>query len=129
MKSIIHSTKSLLAVLGAASLMGSTAFAANPHRTLRERGMIESVDTEGMKLTVKDARSHEPQVFVWNGQTKFLERHHLLGKSRTVTAEELKQGDRVSICYEKTDDQPVAKMIVITAEHQAAARPTQHNPS
>jgi hypothetical protein len=125
MKSIIHSTKKVFPVLVTASLMGSTAFAANPHHALLERGTIESVNAKEMKLTVTDKGSHQPEVFAWTDQTKFLERHHLFGKSKPATADDLKQGEQVRIHYEKENGLSVAKTVVITSETSAPAHGTE----
>jgi hypothetical protein len=127
MKTIIHSTKVIVATLCAASLMGAAAFASNAKRSLHERGTIDSVNAQDKTLTVKKAHSATPQVFVWNDATKFLERGHAPDKSKTVTADQLKAGEQVSIRYEKEADHLVAKVIAITSEHHAAAKATQQS--
>ena len=120
MKSIIYSSRVILATLCAASLMGATALAANTEHSSSERGTIASIDASAKTLTVKDRHSQTEQIFVWNDATKFLEKDHRLSKSRPATANDLKEGEYVRISYQKADNQMVAKTVVITPQHQKA---------
>lgn len=122
MKNQIHRTNFIRTALCAASLTAATAFAANSHPALRERGTVESIDAKEMKLTIKDTQSHAAQVFAWNQQTQFIERGGHAGKPSTVAAGDLKQGDEVSIRYEKENDRLMARQVVISHEHRAPAK-------
>jgi hypothetical protein len=94
-----------------------------------ERGQIESVELSGNTLTVKDVHSKDTRAFTWNDKTAFQKREHVLGKSQTVTAGDLKAGEHVNVEFYKDGDQLVAKKIIINHENKDAGTATQPNPN
>lgn len=120
-------TKIISTSLLAAGLVGVTAFSKNPNRMLSDRGKVVNVNTQDKTLTITEAKSHQPQMFTWNDNTRFLERDHVLSKSKAASANELKQGEPVKIRYQKENDQLVAKLIVISHTNKAAAPASQQN--
>jgi hypothetical protein len=127
MKSRTYLTKIVWTCLLAVGLTGVTAFAKDPNRTMEDHGTVANVNTQDNTLTITEAKSHQAQMFTWNQDTRFLERDHMLGKSKTVSAEELKQGEPVKIRYQKENDQLVAKVIVISHSNKAAASANQQH--
>jgi hypothetical protein len=125
MKMEIHLTRLILPAVCAVGLMGVPAFATMPQRTMRERGTIDSIDTQTGQLTVKDARTHSAEVFNWDQNTRFLERHHRMGRSKPVQPSDLTQGERVAIRYEKEGDSLLARKVVVTRTHHAAVNPPE----
>ena len=121
MKSVIlHSSKSILPILSAASLTGATVFAANAESTASDRGTIEKVDPQAKTLTLKSKHGKAEEVFVWNDSTKFLEKDQRLSKSHPATAADLKQGEEIRISYHKENHQMVAKSVVISPAHHSS---------
>ena len=124
MKNEIQLAQCILATVCTVGLMNVPAYGAKPQQTLREQGTIENIDTQAGKLTVKHARTHAAEVFTWNQDTRFLERRHLIGKSKAVQPSDLSDGQRVDIQYEKQGDNLVARKVVVTRSHNAAAHPS-----
>jgi hypothetical protein len=129
MRKRIQPTRLLLVALCATGLAGVTARGAEFKLASHERGKIESVDTTGKTLTVAKAHSKNTEVFTWNDNTAFQQREHLLGKSLTVTATDLKPSEHVNIEYYKEGDHLVAKKITLSHENHAAGTATQLNRS
>jgi hypothetical protein len=128
MKSKTRLTKIVSTSLLAVGLLGVTAFSRNPNRTMADRGTVASVNAKESTLTITEAKSHQPQVFTWNSDTRFLERgDHLWSKSKAVMADQLQPGEPVKIRYQKENDQLLAKMIVISHPNKAAASASRSN--
>jgi hypothetical protein len=108
---------SLLAV----GLLSVTAFSRSPNRVLADRGAIATVNTENRVLTITEAKSHQPKMFSWNHDTRFLERDHLWSKSKPIVADQLRSGEPVKVRYQKQNDHLVAKSIVISHPNKATA--------
>jgi hypothetical protein len=131
MKGISMKTKTRLTKIVSTSLLmvglvGLTAFSRNPNRTLSDRGTVASVNTSENMLTITETKSHQPQVFTWNSDTRFLERgDHLWSKSKPVMADQLQPGEPVKIRYQKENDQLLAKTIVISHSNKGAAAASQ----
>jgi hypothetical protein len=114
---------SLLAV----GLLSVTAFSRNPDRVMADRGTIASINSDSKVLTIIEAKSHRPQMFSWNQDTRFLERDHLWNRSKPIMAEQLRSGEPVKVRYQKQNDQLVAKSVVISHAKKAAASAYQPN--
>src|SRR5262245_13781922 len=87
---IPHAAAMTLCVL----VLGSTAASAASSRKIdTERGVIRSVDTTAHTLLLTEHTKGTEQIFQFNDQTKFRVHH------KTVTASDLKPGERVTIRY------------------------------
>jgi hypothetical protein len=74
--------------------------AAESTKLKEERGTIKSLDAEAHTLVVTDRKDNSEKKFAWNDQTKFTER------GKTVTATEIKPGDRIRLTYKANGDTP-----------------------
>ncbi len=119
-----HSKKLILSTLCAVTLMSPSAFAANLHHAMRERGTIQSVDAKDRQLTVKDANG-AMQVFTWKADTKFLEQEHVFHRAKAATPADLKEGEKAIIRYQKDRDHLVATKILVTSVSHTASKTAQ----
>ncbi len=99
----------------ALSLMGANAAAAGHMGLRREVGTLKSIDVDHTAITVTDPHTHSILGFVWDHQTRFLDR------GKTVTAKDLTPGERVLVRYRREDQGNVllAKVIRVLPAHAA----------
>src|SRR5262245_12676685 len=119
MKLKLNLSTTALAAVCALALNPATLLAANPHPH-EERGTIKSVDTTAHTLTVTGGKDNSEHKFQWNDQSKFTER------GKTVTAADLKAGERIRLTYKSGTDMPTierARLAPAKAEKSAAASP------
>jgi hypothetical protein len=119
--SMLIKTVAALAV-GAAFPLG--AIAAQPAKTMTERGVIEKVNAARKEFALKGGHLKRTATFEWSASTRFVE------NGKPAAASELKKGERATVNYARHGKQRVATRIAIspsgkTAQaHKAQARKT-----
>jgi hypothetical protein len=117
--SMLIKTVAALAV-GAAFPLG--AIAAQPAKTMTERGVIEKVNPARKEFALKDGHLKRTAIFEWNASTRFVE------NGKPAAASELKPGERATVNYARHGKQRVATRIAILPSgkmaevHKAQAR-------
>jgi hypothetical protein len=117
--SMLIKTVAALAI-GAAFPLG--AIAAQPTKTMTEKGVIEKVNTARQEFALKGGHLKRTATFEWNASTRFVE------NGKPAAASELKTGERATVNYARHGKQRVASRIAIspsgkTAQaHKAQAR-------
>lgn len=119
MKRKLNLPKTALAALCALALSPALLFAADsrPHE---ERGTIKSVDAAAHTIVITGGKDNAEHKFQWNDQTKFSDR------GKTVTASDLKAGERIRLTYKSGGDTPTierARLAPAKSEKSAAATP------
>ena len=106
-------TVAALAV-GAAFPLG--AIAAQPAKTMTERGVIETVNTAGKEFALKGGHLKRAAIFEWKASTQFVE------NGKPAAASELKTGERATVNYALQAKQRVATRIAISPSGKTAQR-------
>lgn len=120
MKSTANLRLLTVAAWCALALAPVTLRAAEP-RPHQERGTIKSVDAATHTLVLADLKNSKEYKFQWNDQTKFTER------GKTVTAAELKAGERIRVSYQGTGDMPtIERARLVPAKAGKAASASHH---
>ena len=88
--SMLMKTVAALAV-GAAFPLG--AIAAQPAKTMTERGVIEKVNAAEKEFALKGGHPKRAAIFEWNASTQFVE------NGKPAAASELKTGERATVNY------------------------------
>jgi hypothetical protein len=104
LNSHIHKTIGALCIL---VLSPALVFAADTTQPSREHGVIKSVDMDAHTLVVAERKDNSEHTFQWNDQTKFSER------DKTVTASDLKVGERVYLSYAPGENPPILQSLGI----------------
>jgi hypothetical protein len=123
--SMLIKTVAALAI-GAAFPLG--AIAAQPAKTMTERGVIENVNAAKKEFALKGGHLKRTATFEWSASTQFVE------NGKPAAASELKKGERATVNYARHGKQRVATRIAISASgktaqarqaqaHKAAAHP------
>ena len=103
--SMLMKTVVALAV-GAAFPLG--AIAAQPAKTMTERGVVETVNSAGKEFALKGEHLKRAAIFEWNASTQFVE------NGKPAAASELKTGERATVNYAPHAEQRVAIRIAIS---------------
>jgi ribosomal protein S20 len=98
------------------SLRHFQAIAAQPAKTMTERGMIEKVNAARKEFALKGGRLKWPATFEWNASTRFAE------NGKPAAASELKTGERAVVNYASHGNQRVATRIAISPSGKTAQR-------
>jgi hypothetical protein len=100
--------------VGAAFPLG--AIAAQPAKTMTERGVIETVNAAGKEFALKGGHLKRAAIFEWNASTQFVE------NGKPAAASELKTGERATVNYALQAKQHVATRIAISPSGKTAQR-------
>jgi hypothetical protein len=111
--SMLMKTVAALAV-GAAFPLG--AIAAQPAKTMTERGVVETVNAAGKEFALKGEHLKRAAIFEWNASTQFVE------NGKPAAASELKTGERATVNYAPHAKQRVATRIAISPSGKTAQR-------
>ena len=110
---MLMKTVAALAV-GAAFPLG--AIAAQPAKTMTERGVIEKVNAAEKEFALKGGHPKRAAIFEWNASTQFVE------NGKPAAASELKTGERATVNYAPHANQHVATRIAISPSGKTAQR-------
>ena len=87
---------------------------------LRDRGAIRGIDLKSQTLTLQD--QHQATLGIeWNQQTRFFDH------GKTITAADLKSGERVGVTYVKEGDHLVARAVAVMPDHPMMAHTAKHS--
>ena len=92
------------------------AIAAQPAKTMTERGVIETVNAAGKEFALKGGHLKRTAIFEWNASTQFVE------NGKPAAASELKTGERATVNYALQAKQRVATRIAISPSGKTAQR-------
>ncbi len=118
MKVNTHILKKAVTALCVLSLSPTLALAGGTPKSVRERGIIKSVDMSAHTLVVTGHKKNVEQKFQWNDRTKFREHNG------SVSADALKAGEHVNLTYTAGGSTPTLQSV-----HIAPAKMRKHSAS
>jgi hypothetical protein len=102
--------KTALVLVGALALCSAPLFAANAHKSAKEKGIIKQVDSATHQIVVSNQKAKTEGTFQWNAQTKFTE------NGKTVNADALKAGMRVHLAYIAGTATPMLEVVKLSTD-------------
>jgi hypothetical protein len=109
--SILMKTLAALAI-GAAFPLG--AIAAQPAKTMTERGVIEKVNAARKEFALKGGHLKRTATFEWSASTRFV------GNGNPAAASELKRGESATVSYVRHGKGRIATRIAISPRAKTA---------
>jgi len=106
-----------MAMVVSLALSGATLFAAAA-KELRARGTLEKIDEKASTFVLKDVAKGTPLTYHWGKSTKFLR------DGKTIALTDLKAGERLTIRYEQSGKEVMAKEVVVRPLHAIHHTPT-----